>query len=183
MRALLLVLFLMMDSAAYAACVATGRDGELADESCAESQLQLSVPALARVSLLDAFTLGEFDFETPPQTSDDFCIWYNSETFSMTVSSANSSGGGQFVMLGSNTTEQIPYEVTWFDRTGNSGSELNLSNLENIPQNQLSLPEQPVSSDCSVDNVSIQILVPLDNLQGKPEDSYSDTLTVTVAVQ
>lgn len=176
------LILLTQSGLASAVCVATGSDRELAAESCAESQILFAIPALARVSLLDDFSLGEFDYETAPQSTDDFCIWYNTEQFSMTVNSANSTGNSTFNLLGTNTTERIPYQLTWYDRTATSGNELNLTSLENVPQNQLALPERPTDSGCAVDNVSINITVPLENLEGKPEDSYSDVLTVTVSV-
>ena len=179
----LIVAVVLFSSRGNALCTATGSDGLPGGESCALSEINLAIPALARVSLLRPFSLGEFDYETPPQTSDDFCIWYNTEEFSMTVNSSNSVGDGSFSLLGSNTTERIPYEVTWFDSTAGSGTPLNLSSLENIPQDQLSLPQRPDDSGCAVNNVSIGITVPLQNLEGKPEDSYGDTLTVTVSVQ
>ena len=165
-----------------AACVATGPDGELADESCAETQVSMSIPTLARVAALDPFNFGAFDYENPPTASDDFCIWYNAENFSMTVNSANSVGN-TFGMVGTNTTERIPYEVTWYDRTGNAGNSLDLTNLEDVVQEQLTLPEVPQDSNCASNNVSMNLVVPLANLEDKPEDSYSDTITVTVSVQ
>lgn len=175
---------LMLKSAgAFAVCVANDGDGDLGDESCAEALLTLSVPALARVNQLQEFELGVFDYETEPQDSNDFCIWYNTEQFSLTVNSANSVGDNTFALLGTGTAERIPYEVSWYDQTGSAGNELNLSSLENVPQQQLSLPNAPVNSDCEDNNTSINIRVPLQNLEDKPEDSYSDTLTVTVSVQ
>ena len=176
------LILLTQSGLASAVCVATGSDGELAAESCAESQIFLSIPALARVALLGDFTLGEFDYETAPQATDDFCIWYNSERFSMIISSANGARDNTFSLLGTNTTERIPYRLTWYDQTGTSGTQLDLTNLEDVPQDQLALPQRPTDSGCAVDNVSINITVPLENLEGKPEDSYSDTLTVTVSV-
>ena len=160
-------------------------DGEniLGIESCALSDISLSIPALARVSQLQEFTLGEFDYETPPQAINDFCIWYNTEQFAMTINSANRTGDNTFGLIGSNTAERIPYQVTWYDQAGSSGNELILTALENIPQQQLSLPQRPADSNCSTNNVSLNITVPLQNLEDKPEDSYSDTLTVTVSVQ
>ena len=179
----LLIIFLLCQSlTAYSACVPSGGNGSLLDETCAESQVSLAVPALARVSLLDAFNFGEFDYITAPQASDDFCIWYNSSLFSMTVNSANSIGDGLFGLVGTNTTERIDYNVLWFYQAGNTGNSIDLTTQENIPQNQLAL-NQISSSDCSINNTSIGIVVPLENLQDKPEDSYSDTLTVTVSVQ
>ena len=65
---------------------------------------------------------------------------------------------------------------TWYDQTGTSGTQLDLTNLEDVPQDQLALPQRPTDSGCAVDNVSINITVPLENLEGKPEDSYSDTI-------
>ncbi len=176
------LLLLMQAGTASAVCVASGPDGELGVETCGESQIFLTIPALARVSLLSDFSLGVFDYETPPQFSDDFCIWYNTEQFAMTVNSANSTGDGSFALLGTSTTERIPYQLTWYDQTASSGAELNLSNQENILQDQLALPQQPTDSGCALENVSMNITVPLENLEGKPEDSYSDTLTVTVSV-
>lgn len=179
-----IVLTLMLQSGLVSAvCVPAGGDGELAFESCSESEISLSIPSLARVALLDQFTLGVFDYETPPQATDDFCIWYNTEQFSMTVNSANSNGENTFALLGSNTTERIPYQLTWYDRTGAVGEQIDLSNQENLPQDQLVLFQRPTDAGCTTDNTSINITVPLENLEGKPEDSYSDTLTVTVSVQ
>lgn len=178
-----LTLLMLKSADSFAICIADDGDGDLGDESCAESRVVLSVPALARVNQLQQFNLGVFDYETTPEDSNDFCIWYNTEQFSLTVNSANSVGDSSFALLGTNSAVRIPYEVIWYNQTSGSGTELNLSALENIPQQQLSLPDQPVNSNCEENNTSLNVRVPLQNLENQPEDSYSDTLTVTVSVQ
>ena len=182
-RYIVVTIFALQSAYSAAVCIPTGGDGVLADESCAESDITLSIPALARVNQLQEFTLGQFDYETAPQAVNDFCVWYNTEQFAMTVNSANRTGDNTFGLLGSNTNERIPYQVTWYDQTGNAGNELILTDQENIPQQQLVLPQRPIDSGCTTNNVSINVTVPLQNLEDKPEDSYSDTLTVTVSVQ
>ena len=182
-RYLTLIVFALQSAYSAAVCIPNGGDGVLADESCAESDISLSIPALARVNQLNEFTLGEFDYVTTPEDSNDFCIWYNTDQFALTVSSENSVGDNVFALQGLGTSVRIPYEVVWYDQTGNSGAEFNLSRLENVPQQQLSLPTQPVNSDCEENNTSIHVRVPLQNLENPPEGSYSDTLTVTVSVQ
>ena len=165
-----------------AECISDGGDGILAGESCTESDITLSIPALARVNQLQEFSLGQFDHVTAPQSLNDFCIWYNTEEFVLTVSSANSLGDGLFALQGSSFAVRIPYEVIWYDQTGGSGTDLDLTVQENIPQQQLRLPTKPVNSNCTDNNTSINVRVPLQNLENQPEDSYSDTLTVTVSV-
>ena len=180
-RCLLFTLLGLNSVSALALC--QGPENELSGESCATSDVTLSIPALARINELEAFELGVFDYETAPQDTNDFCIWYNTEQFALTVTSENTVGDNTFSLLGSNTTERIPYQVTWFDQTGGSGNELILTDQEDVPQQQLALPQQPADSGCTTRNVSINVTVPLQNLEDKPEDSYSDTLTVTVSIQ
>lgn len=167
----------------WAACTPTGGDGVLGDESCAESDVTLSIPALARVNQLTEFSLGEFDYETVPQSLNDFCIWYNTEQFSLTINSANSAGDNTFGLLGSASAVRIPYDVIWYNQIGAAGTEFDLSAEESVPQQQLTLFSQAVNSNCESNNTSINVRVPLQNLENQPEDSYSDTLTVTVSVQ
>lgn len=178
-----LLLTVMTFFAPFALAVCPDGENRLGAESCVESDVTLSIPALARVNQLQEFTLGEFDYETAPQAINDFCIWYNTEQFAMTINSANRTGDNTFGLVGSDTAERIPYEVVWYDQAGSAGNELILTSLEDIPQQQLSLPQRPTDSNCSTNNVSLNITVPLQNLEDKPEDSYSDTLTVTVSVQ
>ncbi|AMO58467.1 hypothetical protein GZ77_18875 [Endozoicomonas montiporae] len=182
-RYLIFILLALQSAYSAAVCIPNGGDGVLDIESCAEADITLSIPALARVNQLQEFSLGEFDYVTVPQSLNDFCIWYNTEEFSLTVNSANSTGDSSFGLLGTSSAARIPYEVVWYDQTGGSGTELNLTSLEDVPQQQLRLPSQPVNSDCEDNNTSINVRVPLQNLENQPEDSYSDTLTVTVSVQ
>ena len=179
----LILLLLTQSGIARAVCVATGPDGKLGEESCAELQVLLSIPAQARVSQLGDFDLGQFDYETAPQTMDDFCIWYNTEQFSMVISSNNSIGDNTFNLKGNNNNTLIPYELTWFNQPGAAGKKLSLTNQEDIPQQPLVVDQARTTPKCIENNTSINITVPLKNLQGKPEDSYSDTITVTVSVQ
>ena len=178
----ILIILLYHSFTASAVCTPSGGDGELLNETCAESQVTLTLPALVRVSLLNAFNFGEFDYINAPRANDDFCIWYNTSLFSMTVNSANSIGNSSFGLVGTNTTERIDYNVIWFDQAGNSGDSVDLTDQESVPQNQLTL-NQLSNSSCSTNNTSLGIVVPLENLQDKPEDSYTDTLTVTVSSQ
>ncbi|UYM13922.1 hypothetical protein [Endozoicomonas euniceicola] len=180
---LIAIIIALQSTVSLAVCIPDDGDGELGVESCAASDITLSVPALARVNQLQEFSLGEFDYETVPQSINDFCIWYNTEEFSLTVNSANSAGDSTFGLLGTSSAVRIPYEVIWYNQTGGGGTELNLTAQENIPQQQLRLPTLPVNSDCEENNTSINVRVPLQNLENQPEDSYSDTLTVTVSVQ
>lgn len=182
-RFLVFTIFALQSAYSAAVCIPNDGDGVLAAESCAESDITLSIPALARVNQLHEFSLGEFDYVTVPQSLNDFCIWYNTEEFALTVNSANSVGDSTFALLGTSSAVRIPYEVVWFNQTGGSGTEFNLTARENIPQQQLRLPTKPVNSNCTNNNTSINVRVPLQNLENQPEDSYSDTLTVTVSVE
>ena len=179
---ILIMLVFVFSLNANAVCTPTDGDGSLASETCGVADVSFSVPALARVSQLDPFDFGVFDFETSPEASDDFCIWYNTGSFSMTVNSLNTASDNLFSLLGSNSNERINYQVFWYDQVGKGGVSRELTRLENVPQNQLVI-NQVVSSDCTTNNSSLGVSIPFENLQGKPEDEYSDILTVTVSVQ
>ena len=179
----LFFLSLIIPSPVFGMCVAAGQNSSIGGESCAETQVTLSVPALANAILLEPFDLGQFDYETAPVSGSDFCIWYNTENFTLTVTSLNTKNDNRFYLAGTNLNRTVEYNVTWFNQAGFSGTAYNLTNQENVVQRGLTLPNKADSYQCVNKNVSLEVKVPVDNLQDKPEDIYSDVLTVTVAVE
>ena len=177
-------LVLLCPAFGWTLCTAVGPDGQPGFDSCAETRVTLTVPPLVIVSRLEALSLGSFHYPYPPESTNDFCIWYNTERFSLKIFSANSQGDNRFYLTSiNNASVRIPYQLTWYDQPGAKGTEIDLSQQENIVQTRLRLSEKSFDSECAQKNTSLRVTIPLHEMAGKPEDTYFDAITVLVSVQ
>jgi hypothetical protein len=133
-----------------------------------------TVNQLVRISALDDIPLGAYSGTAGLSGSDQLCVYSN--TGGYTISAHGSGAGSDFLLVGNSGTATVPYTVQWADaapaETGNSLS-VNTAVSQSV---------SGVNPTCGGgNNATVIISVSGEALATAPADSYSGTLTLTVA--
>ena len=151
-------------------------DGTPGATSTGTMQIQVTVPQIVVIRNIQDPNTGTFDGTTDVSLNDNVCVGSNTANngYSITATSTNGAGGN-FQLNGA--TDTVLYNVAWADQAGQtSGTALTSGTVQNFAN-----PTAGSNIACAADNATVVITVPAANLQAVTADTYTDTLTLTVA--
>lgn len=144
--------------------------------------VSVTIPPRITVTNFDDMDLsGSVIAGQPIERSEDFCVGgIGFDRYSVALSSGNGSTGGAgsspFQLNGN--FDSLPYTVAFIDNTGsNSGI-----TADNSGQVGGTFP-RTAGMNCAGDNARIFVTVATNDWENAEENSYTDTLTITVTTQ
>jgi hypothetical protein len=159
---------------------ATGRGGSSGTKkSRRRFNADITVSDIVRVTGLANISLGTYTGGSDINVEESFCVYSNNDTaaYTVTITSPNQDGAGNFLMVNGAATESIAYTLYFKD------------NLAPGVGTQVAAPPIPGSgnnsaSNCGgADNAKLSVNVLSVDMGPVSSDTYSDTLTVRVAPQ
>lgn len=155
---------------------AQAADGIPGSNSTGTMALTVNVPAIIVIRDVADPAAANFDGSTDVDFTDSVCVGTNGAAgYSVTATSNNGGVGGPFQL--SDTTNTVDYNVAWANTSGAvAGTAFGTSGAI---QNYASGPVSNIA--CGATNATVVITVPAANLQTVPANTYTDTLSLTVA--
>jgi len=148
-------------------------DGPLGATSTGSVDLNIAVPNLVQISMLNDVNLGSWAGANMT-AFERFCVFSTTGSYNVTASSANGVGN-RFYLDNAGTT--LRYVVRWFDSN---------NVRQNLRHNQVSNVFSAVTTapDCNgVTNSRLRIRVRNNWAGAVPAGTYSDTLTLLIQPQ
>jgi hypothetical protein len=156
-------------------CVWAAADGSLSSTSTGTTVITITIPALVQISGLSDITLNPATIDTDVAGSTTACIYSNqSATPGGYVVTATSGTGGAGSFLTTDGSNNLAYTATWNDGSGavSLTSGTTLTGQTGADQTQV---------DCSGgSNATFAINFAAANMQGVPQGTYTDTVTLLI---
>lgn len=148
-------------------------DGTLGATSTGNLNVILGVPDMVKITKLNDINLGTYA-GVNMVGSDDVCVYHNgASTYNITISGTGPANALQ--LKNGSATATIPFTATYFDGVSTSAvvPAVALTNRQNASTTSMS---------CSGGtNASMNVSVQSVDIESAPVDTYTETVTMTVA--
>ena len=161
----------------FSSIAISATDGVNGSTSTGTAEIQVTKGDGVRVSDLQDFNFGSGNTAPGPQF-DDICIYSTTGSYTLTASSnGNGSGGPQFRMINTTSTEHIRYFVEFRDDTFSQNGTGLIHNVASATYNNA----DTVSDSCS-GGVNSRLILRIDTptFNAATPGTYIDTLTLLV---
>ena len=152
-------------------------DGTIGSTSTGTMNVQLTKGDAVRISDLQDMSFGA-GLSLPAQQIDDVCVFSTTGSYTITASSnGNGSGGPQFRMVNSTSTEHVRYYVEYRDDTFSQSGDALTHNIASATYSNA----DTTSDNCS-GGVNSRLIISIDaaTFAAATPDTYSDVLTLLV---
>ncbi|WP_299595837.1 hypothetical protein [uncultured Microbulbifer sp.] len=183
-KALRSMLAIAVSAVSFGTIAATNPDAATANESEGDFTITMGLAPYIVVNHFNDLALT-VDPAVGATGQEDICVGgYGFPDYSISFSSANSSTGMPFALKGDSTgsTDFVPYSVEFADSvTASTGDSVLADGTTGTGVRYARTATVTDCLDTATDNARIFIAVDANDWQGVSEQSFTDTLTVTVS--
>lgn len=177
---IIIVLKILLLSSLYAAEQGGLIYGDKSINSSGNLNIQLRISDFIQVNNLNDIDLGKFNFNNNKSGNDDFCVFSNSDSFSLTLYGSNNS----FELSSkSNSNLKIDYNVnlSTLNTYGNTTSKFKVyagRKIKNIEEKRNSLNCYNQYTGKFEPNLNLEVIVDKNNMLDAIPDNYKDIITI-----
>jgi hypothetical protein len=187
-KGLTIIAATMLSTTLFAANQGALTTGDTSIVSSGDFEVTLDIENSIQINNLKDISLGSFKsgIDTTKSQFEDFCVFTNASSFSLTISGGHTSGFG--LEEATNTALVIPYSVQLAtkDQANTTSSFQDITHNQtltgiNETRNRKDCLMQDNSSTVTKNNMVIQVSVTEDNLLDAIPGNYKDTITLVAS--